>query len=284
MDGIDFSVYYGKAYLLISKVLASFMATFFLTEYFLSMPVLSNLLVCFWDKKGAFGSMRLGILFCLQMLLVMPTQAQSFSAKPDQQLWLQAGATVKLDKRWSVGLNEELRLANNVHKVNQFYSEPNVKFSVTKAFKIGAFYRFAWRPNVPNVHRVGGDLLYSFFADKAHLEISNRLRIHSDLKKHSAPDNTIRYKAGLRYNPPKCIIKPHLDLEWFFSYANPKNNGFSRDRIYGGADFAINQTNTIVFYYIAEVFPSNSNWNSIFRVGYQASFDAENWHKKPSSL
>lgn len=213
------------------------------------------------------------MLVLLGLARCLPTQAQSFSAKPDEQLWTQAAATVKINQRWTVGLIEELRLTNNVKKVNQFFSEPNVKFSVTKSFKIGAFYRFAWRPDVPNVHRVGGDLMYSFFAEHAHLEIANRLRIHSDLKNHSAPDNTIRFKSGIRYNPPKCIIKPHVDLEWFFGYANTKNNGFSRYRIYAGADFAITKVHSIVFNYIAEVFPNNSNWNSIFRLGYQIAID-----------
>src|SRR5947207_14910286 len=80
------------------------------------------------------------LLFLL--LLFTPGVMQGQSLPEDAWLWNTVSINKQLSRKWSLGVDEELRLFDNMSRVNLFFTNVGVSYKLSKVFKFSLVYRF----------------------------------------------------------------------------------------------------------------------------------------------
>lgn len=181
----------------------------------------------------------------------------------DFETWSKAGINIKLNKKWSLGLEEQLRLKTNSSVIDSYFTELNVKYKMESGFFIGGGFRFIKEND--NEGKVQGyethlrynlDLGYKHSLDR--LKLGYRLRMQSKNEigstagLNSSPTNTLRLKIGGEYNIKKWKFDPKLSIEVFNRFEEGQQNGLNKFRTTLGTTYDLKKYGDLAMFYRIE--------------------------------
>ena len=174
--------------------------------------------------------MRFSLSFIF-IIICLSARAQSeFSS------WNGIGVSYKQTKDLSFNFDAEIRIGNNLTKINRYYFTPGAKYDFSKLIRIGASYRFSVLPEDRDIgNRATVDLelrdLATTYLNSDRFDMNFRLRTTYSTFKYSRAEPIIRGKLLLTYNLPKTKLKPELAGEIFYGFNDQLV--YTSDKVYG---------------------------------------------------
>jgi len=180
------------------------------------------------------------------LFLCMMTQVVSAQIPTDNELWLGGAIDLKLNKKWSVELEEQFRINNNISTLNQAFTELSGKYKINKYFGLKGNYRFVGRPKKNNKNRLSIDILAKWKKKNFPLSFGYRLRLQRAITSGSKNTRSyIRNKFGVNYNLSK-LVDPFIAYEIYF---RPDKKEFRVSRITLGLDWKLNKRMELTSFY-----------------------------------
>lgn len=181
----------------------------------------------------------------------------------DFEGWAKAGVNLKLNKNWSFGLEEQLRLKSNASEVDAFFTEINAKYKMESGLSFGAGFRFIREnDNVGNIQGYESHLRYNFDVGYKHsverLKLGYRVRfqskneIGSTAGANETPNNVIRLKVGGDYNIKGWKFDPKLSFELFNRFGEDDVKGLSKFRTTLGTSYDLKKYGDLGLFYRIE--------------------------------
>ncbi len=204
----------------------------------------------------------------------------AFSQTQDLGSWMTFSFDKGLGNKFAFGLDQELRLKDNLTNVNLIYTNLGFSYKVTKFFKISTVYRFIDKHKSDGSfgirHRFYTDLIFKAktgkwsFGYRARLQFEFRKSgYYSDLG--NEPEIFLRnlfkiqYKAGEKFSP-------YVGSELRWQIQDPKlpwANGFDRTRFFAGTDYSINKKMTAGAYYLIQKEWNLNNPQTLYIIGLE---------------
>ena len=203
---------------------------------------------------------------------------------PDFGTWFTFGIEKSFNKKYILGVNQEMRLRENASRLNLFYTNPYFSYKIKKRFKVSLGYRFINKYMYQDKsfslrHRLMFDASYKQkFGD---FSISYRSRIQGEVRDYNCspmghfPEYFWRNKFDLSYDIGN--FSPYIGTELRYQIHDPKNPesdyGFRRARTYFGTDYELTKKQTlgIFFLYQQEFDIDDPNLGYIFGLEYEIS-------------
>jgi hypothetical protein len=140
----------------------------------------------------------------------------------DLESWTSAQFKYKPSKKWTLSLQEQLRLKDNSSTVSEFFTEGGIKRNLENNFSIGLGLRYI-RENddqgkvqgYENHFRWNADVQYKHDIERFKLKYRLRYQSKSEMGSDDLATNTLRLKAGVGYNIKKWKLDPEISGELF---------------------------------------------------------------------
>lgn len=221
---------------------------------------------------------RLSLISLFFLLVIYSACAQT---QPDAGMWNTFSVEKEFSKKFSVAVDEELRLKSNFTRLNLLYTNVGVIYRPIKGFKINLTYRliekyeaqgwFSYR------NRLMLDLTYKYKVSG--WSFSYRQRLQAEVRnyysstKGKIPEWFSRNKFEIKYDFGK--IKPYIGTEFRYQFKDPRNPeanwGWHRIRSFAGVDYDINDTNSVGVYYLIQKEFNAPDPQNLYIVGLQYS-------------
>jgi hypothetical protein len=181
----------------------------------------------------------------------------------DFETWGKIGINVKLNKNWSFGLEEQLRLKTNSSVVDAYFTELNAKYKMKSNFEVGGGLRYI-RDNdnegkiqgYENHLRYNLDLSYKHLIERLKLRYRMRFQSKNELgvtkNEGDYPNNHFRLKLGGEYNIKKWKFDPKVSFELFHHMEEGKDNGLDKLRTTIGTSYDLKKYGDIGLFYRIE--------------------------------
>ena len=211
----------------------------------------------------------------LLILLIVITSSISYSQNSDFANWTTIGLEYKLNKKWNIGIEEQLRLKEDISTIDEYFTQLNTEYSVSKNFKLGGGLRYI-RENDNEGKIQGYENHFRFNADasfKQHINnftIKYRLRYQN--KNELGVSNSegdyanqhIRFKTAIGYNFKNWKLDPKFSAEIFNHFEEGKKNGYDKYRLTIGTEYKLKNLGEIKIFYsiekeLNERFPKTTN-------------------------
>lgn len=228
-------------------------------------------------KKG-------GMLFFWGLLIWM-TNIQSSTAQngtnvvtSDFESWISAGIKLKVHKKWTFELSEEIRLEQNSAQIDQYFTNLAIAYKPFKFIEFGAAFRFSqyneeedgYSPH----YRINLDVAFKHkikrfaFNYRLRYQFRNELGVTStegDYFKHG-----FRVRAKAEYNIKKIPLEPSLSVEMFNTYEKYTLPTFNKLRFTAALAYDFKKYGKLKLFYSLEqeVFTSYPKTTSIVGLGY----------------
>lgn len=215
-------------------------------------------------KKQAI-KFRLALLAIVTIMAATPACAQH----SDLRSWNTFSFNYGLNKKLTFNFDQELRLQDNLTRINQLYTNIGATYKINKYVRIAGVYRFIARYKEDNSwgirNRFYGDVIVKLrpgrfsYVYRARLQYEWRGAGYG--KEYGrVPEIYWRnlFKASYKVND---IVSPYLATEIRFQLQNPRipyHNGFDRSRFTGGLDLQVSKSSTFGVYYLLQ-----KEWNII---------------------
>jgi hypothetical protein len=201
----------------------------------------------------------------------------------DMEVWTSVELKYKINKKWKIGFEEQLRLKNNATEVDQYFSELTANYSLNKAFTVGVGGRFV-RENdnqgkiqgYENHFRWNFDLGYEHKIDRLSLAYRLRYQTKSEWVENASAKNNFRLKIEGKYNFNHWKFDPVLSAEIFNSISNDMT--FNKIRWTAGTSYSAKNIGEFGLFYrmereLNESYPKTTN---IIGFNYQYTIKAKN--------
>jgi hypothetical protein len=207
------------------------------------------------------------------LITVLPFIFQSYSSysqSSDMGLWTSLQIEKDLSKKWSLGIEQEIRLKENCAQVDELYTEIEGHYKFLPGLKAGLGYRFIEKVDFEKYysnylrfgHRLFGELIYKYRIRS--LTFLFRTRGESEIKyvysseKGKIPRWAWKNKFEIKYRLMR--FEPYFGTELRYQFTDPRHpeSNFSLNRIwiYGGVDISLIPDHTIGVYYLYQ-----KEWN-----------------------
>jgi hypothetical protein len=174
---------------------------------------------------------NLKILAVLGLLIGFGTprlfaQSGTYHTVQDLEFWSSIQLKYKIDKKWSLGLEEQLRLRDDASNIDIYFTELSLNYKPNKHFGFGLNGRFI-RDNddvgkiqgYENHFRWNADMSYKHKIDRFDLKYRFRYQSKNELGitelQGDIPKNVIRLKFGVNYNIKNWKLDPEFATEVF---------------------------------------------------------------------
>ena len=181
----------------------------------------------------------------------------------DFETWTKAGLKLKLDKKWSFGLEQQLRLDSNSIEVEAYFTEFNAQYKTEMGLVFGGGFRFI-RENdnegkiqgYENHIRFNFDLGYKHFIKRLKLRYRVRFQTKNELGKSKDEgdyaNNHLRLKLGGEYNIKKWKFDPKISIELFHHMEEGEENGLDKFRATIGTSYDLKKYGDLGLFYRLE--------------------------------
>jgi len=197
----------------------------------------------------------------ITVILIIFYQINPGSAQnKDFQLWSDAKLEIEIFKKISVEIEEEIRLTENVSKIEDYFTDVGISYNFWDNFTFGGYYRFIRRneldDRISNIHRYYFDLKYDWKIKR--WELSLRTRYQSRYKNINSddtgykPENHNRNKLSLSYDIYRSPLKPEFWFEIYYQLNNPDGNKFDKIRFAPELGYRISNNIRINIYFMIE--------------------------------
>ena len=194
----------------------------------------------------------------------------------DLETWTSAQVGLKLNKKWSLGLEGQLRLDKNSQELKSIFSELGAAYKFSKHFSITGGFRYSIKnDNVGQVQGLEHFMRYQLDAEYKHdlkrFDLSYRFRYTNANEfgitqaDGDIPEQFFRLKTGVDYNIRNWKLDPELAGEIFTKYVKDgQSNGFDSFRITAGTSYDLKSFGKIGLYYrmdreITSYYPKTTN-------------------------
>lgn len=207
--------------------------------------------------------------------------AQETKVVGDLQLWTGVKVAKTFAKDWTISLEEEVRLKNNISQVNNYFTEAGLRYRINKNFSLGAAYRFTRDQkkdsSYVNQSRYHFDLRYKGKID--FLTIYYRVRYQKESGELEIFDSAVPYaryfrnRLGIRMNNLK-YIEPYATAEIFQVFTPYFSPEFYYYRIVAGVGIEPGNFGEfkLAWGFNRELSSSNPAMIYMFRVNYTYAF------------
>ena len=189
----------------------------------------------------------------------------------DWESWNSVGLKYKLNKKWSFGLEEHLRLKENISEISRYFTQLGAQYKINKHFKVGAAARYISKNDntgavqgYDNYFRYHLEALYDHKINDFKLEYRLRYQNKNELGEDDYANQHLRLKAAVTYNIRNWKLDPEISAEIFDHFEKGEENGFDKYRITIGSAYNMKKFGKIKFYYrykrqLNEEFPETKN-------------------------
>ncbi len=219
--------------------------------------------------------------FAIIIALCLPNVALS-QHHSDAGMWNTFSLEKQLTKKFSVELDEEIRLKSNFSQLNLLYTNLYLNYKPFKGAKIGLGYRsiqkYTELETFSYKHRLMLDLTYKY--KFSNVILSYRSRFQSEVenfyssKRGKLPEWFWRNKFELKYDLGKKYM-PYVGTELRYQIRDPRSpdwdKGWHRIRTYFGIDYTIDNKNAVGIYYLIQREFAISDPEYIYILGLQYS-------------
>ncbi|HIA37093.1 MAG TPA: DUF2490 domain-containing protein [Flavobacteriales bacterium] len=197
--------------------------------------------------------------FFVQMGL---SQGNDYPKNQDFESWTAGKLRMKLNKTWSIDLENQLRFKTNLTEYDRFFSQLNTQYKID-GFEYGGGFRYLQlndnvgnKQGAENHFRFHLDFGYELDADRCLYKVRIRLQHRNELglSKHEGdyPSKDLRVKASFKYNFRNWKFDPRMSWEVFRHYQTGALNGFNKYRLTFGTSYKINKEQRLALSYVQE--------------------------------
>jgi len=166
-----------------------------------------------------------------------------------------------LNKKWNLGLEQQLRLENNSSEVDEYFTQLEASYKVSKKIKLGGGLRFIrFNDNQGDIQGYENHFRFNLDATYKHkvkdLDLSYRLRYQNknnlglSTSQGDYANQNIRLKVGAEYNIKKWPLDPKFSAEIFNHFEKEDDDiGFTKYRLTFGTDYKIKKVGTLGIFY-----------------------------------
>ena len=235
-----------------------------------------------------------------------------YEYEKDNDVQLRTGFEVdkKISKRFSASWSEELRLKNNVRRVDRIYSDISLSYKAAKWLKFSAGYTFISvdregkkKDNYKNYwdlrHRISFGTTLSY-KPTSHWELSLKERVQAtflteddiDKREKADPKWVLKSKVTAEYKFEKIPLIPYVSVELCNTLNSPKyadGEYLEKVRSAIGAEYRFNKNNSINVFYrfdynldkkidvkkstgVLKSITEATEYNNIFSISYKFKF------------
>jgi hypothetical protein len=202
--------------------------------------------------------------------------------QPDYCLWGEFALEKKISKKLSLEFEEEIRLNQNISRLNYIHSSIGGGYRLNNALKFAFAYRFTGKYTLNDEfsyrHRLNLDASYRYsFSD---FTFTYRTRIQSELKNYLSSSNgknpawEWRNRFVAKYSHKK--ISPYVGFEIFYQIKDARNpeldNTWPKHRLYVGVDYKLKKRNEIGVSFLIQRGIDDDEPNELNVIGINYSY------------
>lgn len=221
-------------------------------------------------------------LFFLVLIFLNWVYIENTSAQySDAGLWTSVTIEKKFSDQFSILLNQELRLHDNISRIGSIFTEAGLNYKFNKIFRIGFYYRYNQKLEGGNFSGKRSRYYLDFSARKKIRKFIfiDRIRAQSQFndyfssEKGHTPFYHLRNMVLLKFEANKKIT-PFIAGELFYQLNNPEGNELDNFRLKTGINYSLNKNSNLDLGYM---FQREINVNDpvtayVIMVGYAYEF------------
>jgi long-subunit fatty acid transport protein len=178
-------------------------------------------------------------------------------------MWNTLSVNKEFTDKFSVGIDQELRLRDNLSTINLIYTNVGASYKVNDYFKVGLVYRFIdkHKDDFTWGVRHRGYIDLTFRVKPADFTISYRARFQSEWRGYGyegiygrVPEIFMRNQVKIAYKI-NDNISPYIGSEVRWQIQNPRipyHQSIDRGRFFAGINYEFNKHHTIGSYYLLQ--------------------------------
>ncbi len=213
------------------------------------------------------------LVFLLGLLSGSPLKGQV----RDAGLWTSASFEVKVAKKLTACIAQELRFNENITELGTAFTEAGLGYKLNKHFQLAVNYRYIQKRRTDNYysfrHKFYVDVKYEKKIKPFQIQFRSRLQDeYDDIGRASDGGIPIYYsrnKLSISWNLNK-LFSPYISVELFSPLNYPRTKVFDNIRTMAGVDYEISKHQKIDLFYMIqkEVNVSNPGTDFIVGLGY----------------
>jgi hypothetical protein len=207
----------------------------------------------------------------------------------DFSTWLSAELNYKLNKKWTFGVQEQLRLKENASTTDSYFTQFSASYKITKGLDLGVGYRYIkFHDNHGAIQgyndfgRLQFDLSYGHKLSNFALKYRVRYQTKNQLGVPDNPKENIRFKTSIGYNIKGWKLDPKFSAEIYnrIGAANTAKNGFTKYRLTLGTAYDTKNTGKFSVFYRIEKDLNTINHTTNEILGIKYSYTIKNKRKR----
>lgn len=194
----------------------------------------------------------------------------------DLELWSSAKFQYKHNKYWKFGLEEQLRLKNDISEIGQYFTQLTSKYELENNLGFGLGLRFIQKNDTKGKiqgyephFRIHFDASYKHkikqISLKYRLRYQNKNEIGVTPSDGDFPKQHVRFKAGFDYNFKQWKLDPMVAAELFHRFVKDEENRFNKYRFTFGTEYKFKKIGKFGLFYRYEK-EINSVFNFAFHI------------------
>lgn len=220
-------------------------------------------------------------LISLLVLFVMVCGSKAVGQVNDAGLWLSVSLEKKLTPGFSLHLDDELRLNENITEAGTHFTEFGGEYTILKGLSAGIYYRFTQKRRVDDSyskrHRYYAELSYRRKIHKISFTLRERFQTqYADMyssDKGLVPEFYLRSKLTVKTKLMKAT-QIFANTEIFYPLSNPDRNEIDGLRVAAGLEYNLKKYGLIEGFYMInkEINVKNPLTDYIIGLGYSYTF------------
>ncbi|WP_166461178.1 DUF2490 domain-containing protein [Flavicella sediminum] len=206
---------------------------------------------------------KLKIILLLCVFSFGISSAQSSDDQQDLESWTSIALKYKINKKWEVELQEQFRLKENISVTDQYFTQLDGSYKVTKNLSLGAGLRYInSNDNKGNIQGYEQHFRYHFdvsfkhkindFTLKHRLRYQNKNELGVSEAEGDYAKKNLRFKSSVNYNFNNWKLDPKFSAEIFNRSEEGEENGFNKYRLTLGTSYKLKSAGEIGLYYRME--------------------------------
>ena len=187
----------------------------------------------------------------------------------DLENWTTIGLEYTLNDKWDFGLEEQLRLDENISEISKYFTELTANYSVSKKLYIGGGIRYirendnqGKKQGYENHFRAHIDAAYKRKANDFYLKFRLRYQRQNELGVDASEGvdakQHIRFRTSLTYRIKNWKLDPRFSAEIFNRLDMGTQSGFDKYRLTLGTVYKLNSGKLHLFYRIQKALNTNT--------------------------
>lgn len=199
------------------------------------------------------------LLFSIVLIAIFSINSNA-QGDTDWSSWNTIEIGYKLNNKWSFSLEEQLRLKENISEIDEYFTQLNTQYKLSKKFRLGLGLRYI-RENDNKGNIQGYENYFRFHVDAIYkheindfklgyrLRYQNKNELGVSYDEGDFVNQNIRFKTSLEYDIKKWKLDPKFSAEIFNRFQEGNENGFNKYRLTLGTDYSLKNFGEIGVYY-----------------------------------